>query len=805
MKKSYLIENDELMKEWDWEENEGLNPHELTFGSNNKAWWKCSMCQGKWQATICDRTRIDGKKTNCPYCAGQKVLTGYNDLATRYPEILKQWHPNKNILNPNEVMPGISKKVWWVCPNGHEYEQSINARILHPNSCPICSGQKVVEGINDLQSKYPNVAKEWLQGKNSIVTPATITWGSNKKFWWKCGDCGYEWQARVSDRTRRHNGCPACANKVLFKGHNDLATTNPNIAQEWHPTKNGNLTPSDIVRGSGNKVWWVCSKGHEYQQSVSQRISAGRGCPICANQKILVGCNDLATTHPKVAKEWHPTKNGILKPNNVVAGTKRKVWWICSNGHEYEQAIDKRTVRGFSCPYCSNQKVLKGYNDLVTTHPEIAKEWHPTKNGSLKPSNVTFGSGKKVWWICPIGHEYQTSVHSRGSGGTNCPICNSSRLTSFGEQAIYYYIKTVYPDTLNRYNEFFSTSMEFDVYIPSLKIAIEYDGGHWHQTEDEHKREIKKYNFCKKNNIILIRVKEKNKQNWNDVADRTYYIPKTKRNDFSKLEQAIYSIVEDINKNVEIDINISRDKLEIQNYLYKIEHSLADERPDVAKKWNYKRNGILYPNMFSVSSNEIVWWKCSDCGYEWKSSINSMTREGRYGCSICSKIKKGKTFTKLRVSQRGSLAKNMPELAKEWHPTKNGDLTPNDITSGRFKPVWWKCSKCGYEWQSSPNNRKKGIGCPCCSGRVPKKGVNDLKTKYPELVKEWDYEKNYPLRPEDFLPGSGKKVWWKCSICGKSWQAIIVNRVKKSKQQGCRKCKSKIRSSKESKQINFDF
>lgn len=119
-------------------------------------------------------------------------------------------------------MPGTSKKVWWICSYGHEYEQSINARVLHPNSCPICSGQRVAIGINDLHSKYPDVAKEWFQENNGNITQTSITWGSNKKFWWKCSKCGYKWQVRVSDRTVGYNGCPACANKALFRGYNFL-------------------------------------------------------------------------------------------------------------------------------------------------------------------------------------------------------------------------------------------------------------------------------------------------------------------------------------------------------------------------------------------------------------------------------------------------------------------------------------------------------------------------------------------------------------------------------------------------------
>ena len=776
-----------LLQEWDYELNKEFDIKTILTGSNKKVWWKCTKCNGVWQTSIYDRTRK--QSTGCPYCANQKVLKGYNDLATKYPDAIKQWHPTKNgNLKPSDVMAGSSRKVWWICSNGHEFEQKINARIKHLYSCPYCSGQKVLIGYNDLASQYPNIAKEWNYEKNGNITPRDITWGSNKKFWWKCSTCGHEWNVRVAGRTRENTGCPVCANKTLAKGINDLATKFPEIAKEWHPTKNELLTPDNILATSLKKVWWQCAKGHDFLQSVNLRTTRNQGCPICNNQKILIDYNDLATTHSEIAKEWHSTKNGNLTPRDVVAGSTKKVWWICSNGHEYEQAIEKRTARNQSCPYCSGHKVLQGFNDFQTKFPEIAKEWHPTKNGNLKPSEVTYGSGKKVWWKCPIGHEYQAIVRDRGVGQTNCPICNTRNSTSFSEQAILYYVKQLCPDAINKFKDIFKTSMELDIYIPTLKIAIEYDGAVWHKNEEHYKREVKKYKACKEAGIHLIRVKEQNNLNWVDVADEIYYLPKVKRYNLDVLERVITKILKRLNSKEEINIDIDRDKYQILEYLYKIDNSLAEKRPDVAAKWNYEKNGYLEPNMFSVGSNEIVWWKCPDCGNEWETSINHMTRKGTYGCPICANIQSGKTFTKGVVARVGSFAETMPELAKEWHPTKNGDLTPNDITAGRSKPVWWLCKKCGYEWKASPNIRKRGIGCPCCSGRVPKIGVNDLETLYPQIAKEWNYRKNDELKPNMFKSGSGKKVWWICPECNNEYEATIAHRTAKIKPTGCPIC-----------------
>lgn len=503
----------------------------------------------------------------------------------------------------------------------------------------------------------------------------------------------------------------------------------------------------------------------------------------------------------KLMREWAWTKNNALgiSPNELTLGSGLKVWWKCSRcNQEWQATVGHRSSRNQGCPYCYGRKATTGINDLATICPKLILEWHPTKNGEYTPYNITSKSGRKIWWVCSYGHEFQATPHDRVGDNTGCPYCRKKYQTSFPEQVIYYYIKKAFPNAINKYKDIFSNSMELDIFIPEIKMGIEFDGANWHKTNDEYLREKKKYDICKNNGITLIRIKEKTDNKWEDVADGIYYV--SKNNNYKNLDRIIRHIIGLIDVNLtrpntncgiydRFDINIEQDKPEILSYLREINNSLQEKRPDVASKWNYEKNGNLTPAMFSVSSNEIVWWKCNICGNEWKSSINSMTREGRFGCSICSNTQRGRTFTMGQVKMKGSLADNMPDLAKEWHPTKNYPLTPNDVTVGRFKPVWWLCSKCGYEWQSSPNNRKKGIGCPCCSGRVPKQGINDLETLFPQIAKEWNYEKNIDILPIEFLPKSGKMVWWKCSKCNFEWQAIIRNRTNGIKR--CPNCTKK--------------
>ena len=151
--------------------------------------------------------------------------------------------------------------------------------------------------------------------------------GSGKKVWWKCAEGeDHIWQASIVTRINGSE-CPMCAGRRIVKS-NCLLTTNPALAKEWHPTKNGNLAPDTVYGGSERKVWWLCPKSpdHEYESQIKTRFVGG-GCPIC-NGKKVVASNSLAKTHPDLISEWHPTKN-TLTPKDVVAGSDKIVWWVC--------------------------------------------------------------------------------------------------------------------------------------------------------------------------------------------------------------------------------------------------------------------------------------------------------------------------------------------------------------------------------------------------------------------------------------------------------------------------------------------
>jgi len=132
-----------------------------------------------------------------------------------------------------------------------------------------------------------------------------------------------------------------------------LEEANPKLSLEWHPTKNGKLTPADVAKGSSKKVWWRCSKGHDWQATVNNRNN-GKGCPYCAGKAV---CDDncLATINPELAKQWHFTKNLPLTPQHVRPGSHKKVWWMCDKGHKWEAVINNRN-NGTDCPKCRGRK-----------------------------------------------------------------------------------------------------------------------------------------------------------------------------------------------------------------------------------------------------------------------------------------------------------------------------------------------------------------------------------------------------------------------------------------------------------------
>lgn len=197
-------------------------------------------------------------------------------------QLMSEWNWDRNVgLEPSQITLGSGKKVWWQCNESHEWQAMIYNR-NNGKGCPYCAGKKVLKGYNDLYAVNPDLAEEWNFEKNGDLKPENFTANSGQKVWWKCKN-KHEWQAVIKDRNKG-KGCPYCSGRFAIKGKNDLQTVNPNLAKEWNYEKNGNLKPEDFTKKSGQKVWWKCNKGHEWQTKIANR-SNGNGCPECYKQK----------------------------------------------------------------------------------------------------------------------------------------------------------------------------------------------------------------------------------------------------------------------------------------------------------------------------------------------------------------------------------------------------------------------------------------------------------------------------------------------------------------------------------------
>lgn len=544
--------------------------------------------------------------------------------------LMREWDWAKNAgVSPFDLSHGCNKRVWWRCSKGHQWEATVNNR-SDGTGCPKCAKRQVHLGVNDLKTRQPELGRQWNCEKNGILCPEEVAEWSRQKVWWKC-EKGHEWEATVAARRNGH-GCLYCTGQRPIKGETDFQTVHPQLALEWDFVKNGMRGADSVSFGSTRKVWWIGKDcGHSYLMSPACR-RRGNGCPVCAGKQVLLGINDLESIHPLIAAEWDFERN-VKKPSEVTAGTPQKVWWKCGKGHSWEAAVSSRS-KGHGCPYCAGERPVIGENDFATVRPELAREWNHEKNGELKPEMFMLHSGKKVWWQCRKGHEWQRTIAGRADG-SGCPYCSGR-----------YAVRGV-------------------------------------------------------NDLVTL-------------------------------------------------------------------------RPDIAGEWNWERNGNVNPQEVLVYSNQRYWWKCRE-GHEWKTAVNN--RSYGKGCPYCSGRKLIRGVNDLLTVNLG--------LALEWDYDKNGLLRPEDIMSTVARKVWWKCKE-GHSYRSSVASRKGGSGCPYCCGRIPVQGVNDLLTVNPLLAREWDYDKN-SIDIRDVSANSNQRPWWICAH-GHSWRADIAAR---NRGNGCPYCAGK--------------
>jgi len=401
------------------------------------------------------------------------------------------------------------------------------------------------------------------------------------------------------------------------------------------------------------------------------------------------------------------------------------------------------------------------------THPDIIKEWHPTKNGELKASDFTHGSNKKIWWlckeVCPEGclHEWNTTLSKRIGLNRGCPWCSGSRI------CIHKSILHTHPEVANEWH------MEKNSHLNIKEISAGSEKKVWWLCSKSCKDGcIHEYqaivcnrangackwcsgrNVCIHNSIVTTHPQlvaefhpEKNK----DIDPSTLSSRCSVRINWLCKKTCEYGCKHEWNTTISNRIVLNRGCPYCCNPPQKIcyHKSLKFTHPDIASQWDYTKNNGLKPEDFTIGSEKKVHWICpktcpQGCAHEWDAVINS---RGRCGCPYCS--------NQLHC-EHVSIKYTHPHLVKEWHPTKNGKLLPEHFTSGSHSvKIWWVCNKNkGHEWPTYVSNRCKpnSNSCPICRHKTEARLNAYLKEKYPNIKCQFKIEscKNKTYLPFDF-------------------------------------------------------
>ncbi|MBP7863789.1 hypothetical protein KA183_19040 [bacterium] len=347
-----------------------------------------------------------------------KFLKTSVSFAKACPEGSLEWLYAKNCGYGPEDFPSKSQvRAWFRCDEcNFEWQTQLKVRTLG-SGCPNCN----CDEMTDLR-EFPKALSQFDKAKNKGINPFKLS--QKEEVWWRCNEAkDHVWRTKFRKKDAKLR-CPFCRG-VKGSSTNNLSM-DKGLAKQFHPTKNGKLRMQDIPLGSARKVWWKCTKSpnHAWKASVAARYREGTGCPYCTN-RLVASTNSLAVLYPDVANEWDLKKNKYVKPSEIIAASHRLCWWRCKScEYSWRSAVELRTLRGYGCPACAGRAVTKK-NCLATLFPAISKEWHPKKNGAVKPRDVFAGTNEKYWFLCKqCGHSWKTNISSRTRLGCGCPKCS---------------------------------------------------------------------------------------------------------------------------------------------------------------------------------------------------------------------------------------------------------------------------------------------------------------------------------------------------------------------------------------------
>lgn len=388
-------------------------------------------------------------------------------------EIIDSWITDLNNRKISEITHSSHYRAHWQCSKDvtHMWITEVYNRIK--KTCPYCSN-RLVHTSNSLETYFKNnsqIEEMWNKELN-LETPDQIIATTFTKFQWYCKKCDHSWKSSPRGVT-----CPVCTNRILKTGINDFVTKFPKLSKEW--SKLNKVAAKEYLPSTKDRVFWDCSQcGGGWNSILEQRTVKNVQCSYCSHQKLLSGYNDFWTKNPQLHSEWSALNT--IDPTKIFSNNQDKALWICSTcNRNWTTSIASR-AKGSGCIYCNGKVVIPGVNDLLTFKPELAAGLTKTSKNSQNPSKVFQHSTKIYDFTCiDCNQDFQATPLSLTI--SICKDCKKSK--SIGEIQLLKFVKELTPHSIVENTREVIKPYEVDIYIPSLKLGVEYNGDYWHSDE----------------------------------------------------------------------------------------------------------------------------------------------------------------------------------------------------------------------------------------------------------------------------------------------------------------------------------
>ena len=738
--------------------NPDIDLNKLGIGSKTRIHWKCHICGFEWDAPIHGRAHpYNGNNgiAACPACAKVRRKDGYD---VDYPELVPLYSPN-NPIPLNEVR-GVKAKFLWICPKHGEYEQKLGHMIRALKNgtigCPYCNGFKV-RREDSAGAKAPELIKEWASSNESTL----YEYAPNSKYLatWCCPDCGTKWKAPIYVRVQGYGKCPTCYGNKTFKERY------PELEKFY--AKDNTLPYEDAIVSDYTPRNWICEKGHEFTASFYKIHDQGFRCPYCENKKALKGYNDFEHLYPVLAQDYDEEKNGNKASEVVVS--YRNVYFKCKNGHSFVRPIIRHVELNGQCPICSGTVLKKGSNDLATIYPAVILFWDYEKN-EKRPDQVLATLDNSYHFVCSNGHHFKCTLRELVENDFHCPVCEGKRVDPEKTS-----LQALNPELASEFsvnNKSTASQIAFDT---SKKVlwTCPTCGEDYLYPVNERKIGDNSCPYCNHTKLksgvndltitnpqLASEFSPRNDKKANEVGEwqkyEVFWICPTCKHEFRREVRKMAAGFD--------ECPICTGRVAIEGY-----NSLADEHPDIPFIWSEK-NDKKPTEVTSISSYDAIWY-CPTCKQEFRREVRKVV-DDEFECPICT----GKTV----VAGYNSLEDEYPEIAKRW--AESNDRLPSEVLSSHIYRAEWVCPTCGGKYTASVRDVVNGLAeCPYCNNEKPLAGFNTLLDLYPEIQDEWAENENTLLGifPDEILPTSTARVWWKCKDCGRKYLLSVNMWVEK--------------------------